>query len=54
VARSAGLGFLPVQHEQYDFIMPKARAGRPAVAAFIALLRQPVTREALRRLGMTP
>ena len=54
VARSAGLGFLPVQHEQYDFIMPKARAGRPAVAAFIALLRQPATREALRRLGMTP
>ena len=54
VARSAGLGFLPLQDEQYDFIVPRARAGRPAVAAFIALLRQPATREALARLGMTP
>jgi len=54
VARTAGLGFLPVQHEQYDFIVPRARAGRPAVAAFVALLRQPSTRDALARLGMTP
>jgi putative molybdopterin biosynthesis protein len=53
VARSAGLGFLPVQHEQYDFVMPRARADRPAVVVFKALLRQPGTHEALRRLGMT-
>ena len=52
VARNAGLGFLPVQHEQYDFVMPRVRAERPAVAAFKALLRQPATREALTRLGM--
>ena len=30
----AGLAFLPVQHEQYDFVVPRARAERPAVAAF--------------------
>ena len=53
VARNAGLGFLPVQHEQYDFIVPRARADRPAVVAFKALLRQPETRDALTRLGMT-
>jgi putative molybdopterin biosynthesis protein len=53
VARAAGLGFLPVQHEQYDFVVPKARAGRPAVLAFTALLREPATRDALTRLGMT-
>ena len=34
VARSAGLGFLPVQAEQYDFIVPRSRADRPAVVAF--------------------
>jgi putative molybdopterin biosynthesis protein len=53
VARNAGLGFLPVQHEQYDFIVPRARAERPAVTAFKALLQQPATRDALTRLGMT-
>jgi putative molybdopterin biosynthesis protein len=53
VARGAGLGFLPVQHEQYDFVVPRARAERSAVAAFKALLQQPSTREALTRLGMT-
>ena len=53
VARNAGLGFLPVQHEQYDFVVPRARAERAAVVAFKALLQQPATREALTRLGMT-
>jgi putative molybdopterin biosynthesis protein len=53
VARNAGLGFLPVQHEQYDFVVPHARVERPAVAAFKALLQQPTTRDALTRLGMT-
>ena len=52
IARGAGLGFLPVQHEQYDFVVPKARRGRPAVAAFAALLREPSTEQALERLGM--
>jgi putative molybdopterin biosynthesis protein len=54
VARNAGLGFLPVQDEQYDFIVPVSRALRPAVVAFTKLLQQGVTREALARLGMKP
>jgi putative molybdopterin biosynthesis protein len=52
IACQAGLGFLPVQVEQYDFIVPASRVGRPAVAAFRMLLQQTSTREALARLGM--
>jgi len=52
VARSAGLGFIPIQAEQYDFIVPRARRQRPAVQAFKALLQDPSVRAALQRLGM--
>jgi putative molybdopterin biosynthesis protein len=52
IARHSGLGFLPVQEEQYDFVVPKSRADRPGVVAFRKLLREPSTREALARLGM--
>jgi putative molybdopterin biosynthesis protein len=52
IARSAGLGFIPVQPEQYDLVSPKARAERPGVKAFIKQLADPATREALSRLGM--
>jgi putative molybdopterin biosynthesis protein len=53
IARNAGLGFIPVQHEQYDFVIPRARAERPAVSAFRALLAKPATRQTLAaRLGM--
>jgi len=54
IARNAGLGFLPVQEEQYDFIVPKSRANRPGVVAFMKLLQQASTKEALARLGMKP
>ena len=54
IARNAGLGFLPVQEEQYDFIVPKSRANRPGVVAFMKLLQQASTKEALVRLGMKP
>jgi len=40
IARRAGLGFIPVQHEQYDFVVPKSRADRPGVRAFRALLEE--------------
>jgi putative molybdopterin biosynthesis protein len=53
VARGAGLGFIPVQHEQYDFATPSSRAQRPGVQAFVALLGDAATRAALVRLGMT-
>jgi len=52
IARSAGLGFIPVQHEQYDFVSPRARAERPGVKAFVERLAAPGMREALARLGM--
>ena len=39
IARNAGLGFLPVQAEQYDFIVPRSRADRPGVIALSRELR---------------
>jgi putative molybdopterin biosynthesis protein len=54
VARGAGLGFIPVQPEQYDFIAPRARRNRPAVVAFRRLLEDPDVRQALQRLGLKP
>jgi putative molybdopterin biosynthesis protein len=51
VARDAWLGFLPLRHEQYDFVIPKARRQRPAVRAFVALLADPVIRDELERRG---
>ena len=52
IARNAGLGFLPVQEERYDFVVPKLRANRRGVLAFKKLLSDPSTRDALARLGM--
>jgi molybdopterin molybdotransferase/putative molybdopterin biosynthesis protein len=52
IARSAGLGFIPVQHEHYDFVVPHTRRDRSAVGAFRARLADPAVREALARLGM--
>ncbi|HWF08614.1 MAG TPA: molybdopterin biosynthesis protein, partial [Bryobacteraceae bacterium] len=54
IAQQAGLGFLPVQEERYDFIVPVSRKDRPGVVAFRNLLERPATREALARLGMKP
>lgn len=51
VARQYGLGFIPVQEERYDFVVPKARLERAPVQAFVALLQSAEAREALRGLG---
>jgi len=51
VARMYGLGFLPVQEEHYDFVVPKSRAERPAVKAFRDLLSEAGARDELRGLG---
>ncbi len=51
VARDYGLGFLPLQAEQYDLIVPTARLHRPAVQRLAALLGQAEVREALRARG---
>jgi putative molybdopterin biosynthesis protein len=50
-ARQAGLGFLPVREEQYDFVVPAARRKRPAVEAFRRLLDEPGAIAALEQLG---
>jgi putative molybdopterin biosynthesis protein len=52
IARGSNLGFIPVQHEQYDFASPIARIDRPAVKVFADILAAPGTRDALARLGM--
>ena len=51
VARQYGLGFIPLQEEHYDFVVPTARLERPAVRAFRALLDDPQVRGELRALG---
>jgi putative molybdopterin biosynthesis protein len=51
VARSAGLAFLPLREEEFDFAIPDARRDRPAVRGFLRLLEEPATRERLRALG---
>jgi putative molybdopterin biosynthesis protein len=54
VAHSRGLGFLPFQNEQYDFVVPRSRTQRPGVIALRELLGRQSTRDALTRLGMQP
>jgi putative molybdopterin biosynthesis protein len=51
VARDAGLGFLPLQDEHYDFVIPKNRMERPAVKAFCELLKSTETTTWLSGLG---
>ncbi len=51
VAAEYGLGFLPLQAEQYDFVAPAARLDRAPVQRFLELLRLPATRAALRTRG---
>lgn len=51
VARQYGLGFIPVQEERYDFVLPRDRLARAPVQAFLALLRSDAARAALRERG---
>ncbi|MEO9136055.1 MAG: molybdopterin biosynthesis protein [Casimicrobiaceae bacterium] len=51
VARQYGLGFIPLQEEQYDFIVPATRLTRAPVRAFRALLQDASVREELSELG---
>jgi putative molybdopterin biosynthesis protein len=51
VAQQYGLGFLPLQAEHYDFVIPKLRAQRAPVRRFLALLQDPSIRASLQQLG---
>jgi putative molybdopterin biosynthesis protein len=50
VARQYGLGFLPLQEEHYDFVVPRVRAARPAVRRFVELLEDKEVHLALAEL----
>jgi putative molybdopterin biosynthesis protein len=53
VAHAAGLGFIPLAEEHYDFALVTARKQRPAVQAFLDALASDESRVALERAGFT-
>jgi putative molybdopterin biosynthesis protein len=53
VAADYELGFLPLQPEHYDFMVPTNRLDRPAVRAFIDLLTEPETVRWLEEKGFS-
>jgi putative molybdopterin biosynthesis protein len=54
VAEAAGLGFIPLAEEHYDFALVKARKQRPAVQAFLEALASEEGRAALVQAGFRP
>jgi putative molybdopterin biosynthesis protein len=54
VAHAAGLGFIPLVEEHYDFALVTARKQRPAVQAFLAALASEDGRADLQRAGFRP
>ncbi len=52
IARANDLGFLPLQEEHYDFVIPKSRLHRPAVQAFLALLAEKETQTHLAKMNL--
>jgi putative molybdopterin biosynthesis protein len=54
VARAAGLGFIPLAEEHYDFALVSARKQRPAVQAFLDALVSEQSRAALTQAGFRP
>jgi len=51
VARQYGLGFIPVQDEHYDFVVPKARLERSPVRSFRTVLSDASLQVVLRDAG---
>jgi putative molybdopterin biosynthesis protein len=54
VAHAAGLGFIPLAEEHYDFALVTARKQRPAVRAFLDALKSDDRRAALEQAGFRP
>jgi molybdate-binding protein len=54
VAHAAGLGFIPLAEEHYDFALVKVRKQRPAVRAFLDALASDEARAALIKAGFRP
>jgi putative molybdopterin biosynthesis protein len=53
VAEAAGLGFIPLAEEHYDFALVTARRERAGVQAFLEALGSDESRAALKRAGFT-
>jgi putative molybdopterin biosynthesis protein len=54
VAASYGLGFVRLQDERYDFVLPRQRLDRRPVQRFIELLEDGSVRQSLAQLGFEP
>lgn len=54
VASAAGLGFIPVAEEHYDFALVTSRKERPAVLAFLDALASADVRSSLEQAGFQP
>jgi putative molybdopterin biosynthesis protein len=54
VADAAGLSFIPLTEEHYDFAVVTARKHRPAVQAFLQALASEKSRAALEAAGFVP
>jgi molybdenum cofactor synthesis domain-containing protein len=54
VAHAAGLGFIPLAEEHYDFALVTARKHRAAVQAFLEALASEQSRAALAQAGFRP
>ena len=52
VAEDFRLGFIPIQDEEYDFIIPESRLQKPAVQALIGLLDEKPIIERLEQMGL--
>ncbi|MCH2299540.1 MAG: hypothetical protein MK437_03190, partial [SAR324 cluster bacterium] len=51
-AEDQRLGFIPLQDEEYDFIIPESRLQKPAVQALIGLLDEKPIIERLEQMGL--
>ena len=53
IARQYDLGFIPMQQERYDFVIPRSRIDRPAVRMFVELLNDVGTQRRLVEFGFS-
>ena len=51
VADQNGLDFIPLRDEEYDFVVQKSRADKPAIITFLEVLRSSEFRSRLKTLG---
>jgi putative molybdopterin biosynthesis protein len=51
IAEQYGLGFIPLQQEQYDFVVPTARLARSEVRLFRDIVADPSVRKQLAQMG---